>query len=83
MITAALENKLNDVEFNEHPVFGFFVPAQCTGVPSEILNPANTWTDKIAYDIKAKYLAGLFAKNFEKYAAGVNKKILRAAPGTK
>ncbi|HEY1872366.1 MAG TPA: phosphoenolpyruvate carboxykinase (ATP), partial [Chitinophagaceae bacterium] len=80
MIAAILENKLNEVEFEEYPVFGFSIPTQCAGVPSEILNPSNTWTDKDAYDAKAKYLAGLFTKNFEKYAGGASEKILRAAP---
>jgi phosphoenolpyruvate carboxykinase (ATP) len=80
MITAALEGKLSLIEFDKHPVFGMAVPAECPGVPSEILNPRNTWTDKNAYDEKAKYLAGLFIKNFEKYKDGVSKEVLEAAP---
>lgn len=80
MITAALEGKLDKVEFTKDPVFGFEVPASCPGVPAEVLVPRNTWADKQAYDEKAKYLAGLFTKNFEKYAAGVNEEIKAAAP---
>jgi phosphoenolpyruvate carboxykinase (ATP) len=80
MITAALEGKLDNVEFEEHPVFGMKMPKQCPNVPSEILNPRNTWEDKAAYDTKAKELAGKFVKNFEKYASGVNKETLEAAP---
>jgi phosphoenolpyruvate carboxykinase (ATP) len=49
-------------------------------VPTELLNPKNTWTDKFAYTEKAKYLATLFLKNFEKYATGVSAEILAAAP---
>ena len=80
MITAALENKFNNVEFENHPVFDVAIPKECLNVPSEILNPRNTWTDKNAYDIKAKYLGGLFIRNFEKYAAGVSKEVLAAVP---
>ena len=80
MISAALEGKLNTVEFENHPVFGVAIPKECPGVPAEVLNPKNTWTDKNAYDEKAKYLGGLFIKNFEKYASGVNDEVLAAAP---
>ena len=80
MITAALDDKLNDAEFEAHPVFGMMIPKACPGVPSEILNPRNTWKDKNDYDLKAKKLAAEFVKNFEKYASGVSEEILAAAP---
>jgi phosphoenolpyruvate carboxykinase (ATP) len=80
MITAALEGKLNNVEFETHPVFGMAIPKECPNVPTEVLNPRNTWNDKNAYDEKAKYLASLFVKNFEKYASGASPEILAAAP---
>lgn len=80
MITAALQGKLNDVNVEHHPVFGVAMPLTCENVPTEVLNPRNTWSDQEAYDEKAKYLGGLFIKNFEKYAAGVTEDILAAAP---
>ncbi len=80
MITAALEGKLNDVEFENFPIFNLEIPKSCPEVPTEMLNPKNTWADKNAYEEKAKYLANLFLKNFEKYAAGVSTEILAAAP---
>ena len=80
MITAALEGKLDDCEFDAHPVFGVAMPRACGEVPAEVLNPRNTWADKNAYDEKAKYLGGLFIKNFEKYASGVDEEVLAAAP---
>jgi phosphoenolpyruvate carboxykinase (ATP) len=80
MITAALDGKLANAEFENHPIFGMAMPASCPDVPGEVLNPRNTWQDKNAYDEKAKYLAGLFTKNFEKYASGVSEEILKAAP---
>ena len=80
MITAALEGKLDNVAFEAHPVFGMMMPMTCPDVPSDILNPRNTWADKSSYDLKAKDLASQFIKNFQKYAAGVNEEILAAAP---
>jgi phosphoenolpyruvate carboxykinase (ATP) len=80
MITAVLEGKLNNAKFETHPVFGVAMPVSCPEVPADVLNPRNTWEDKAAYDEKAKYLAGLFLKNFEKYASGVNEETLAAAP---
>jgi phosphoenolpyruvate carboxykinase (ATP) len=56
------------------------IPTSCPNVPTEILNPKNTWADKNAYDEKAKYLGSLFVRNFEKYAAGVSAEVLAAAP---
>jgi len=80
MITAVLEGKLNNAEFETDPVFNVAIPKQCPDVPSEVLNPENTWVDKKAYNDKAKYLAGLFKKNFEKYADQVSAEVLEAAP---
>ena len=80
MITAALEGKLDNVSYEAHPIFGMTMPTTCPDVPSEVLNPRNTWADKAQYDIKAIELAKEFIKNFEKYAAGVNAETLAAAP---
>jgi phosphoenolpyruvate carboxykinase (ATP) len=80
MITAALEGRLNNVETVNDPVFGVAIPKEVPGVPVEVLTPKNTWADKKAYDEKAKYLAGLFVKNFEKYTSGVSEDVLSAAP---
>ena len=56
------------------------MPSTCPNVPAEILIPRNTWADKEAYDKTANHLAGLFVKNFEKYASQANEEILAAAP---
>ncbi|NII23590.1 phosphoenolpyruvate carboxykinase (ATP) [Pseudoflavitalea sp. X16] len=80
MITAALEGRLDEVAYENHPVFGMAVPQSCPDVPAEILNPRNTWADKTAYDTATRNLAQQFIKNFEKYTAGVPEEILEAAP---
>ncbi len=80
MITAALDGTLDKAEFEAHPVFGMMMPKECPGVPSEILNPRNTWSNKEDYDAKAKDLAEQFIKNFSKYASAAGKETLSAAP---
>ncbi len=80
MITAALENKLEEVNYENHPVFGVAVPMECPEVPTELLNPRNTWEDKAKYDEQAQMLAGLFNKNFEQFAEYANEQIMSGAP---
>ncbi len=80
MITAALEGKLDNVEYLTHEVFGLAMPATCPDVPSEILNPRNTWKDAAKYDQKANELAEKFVANFEKFKEYANEEIMNASP---
>ena len=80
MITAALEGKLNEVEYKTLPVFGLAFPTSCPDVPAELLNPRETWASKEDYDKKANHLAEEFVKNFAQYADGCSAEILAAAP---
>ncbi len=65
MIHAAFSGQLTS--FETDPVFGLSVPTECAGVPSELLMPRNTWSDKAAYDAKAQELLAMFTKNYEKF----------------
>lgn len=67
MVTAALNGELAKVEYNVEKYFGLAVPKTCPGVDSIVLDPTNSWTDKKAYDAKAKDLAKKFVENFKKY----------------
>ena len=80
MITAALEGKLEQVSFENHPIFGFQMPKTCEGVPSEILNPRNTWKNPEDYDHQAKDLAESFVRNFEQFKDYATPDILEGAP---
>jgi len=68
MIRAALSGALDGSELRTDPVFGLGVPKEIPGVPSNVLDPRATWADSAAYDSQAKKLAGMFRKNFEKFA---------------
>jgi phosphoenolpyruvate carboxykinase (ATP) len=80
MITAAIEGKLDNVEYETLPIFELEMPTVCEGVPSEILNPRNTWDNKAAYDEKAISLAKQFIENFKQFEAETSEDILSAAP---
>jgi phosphoenolpyruvate carboxykinase (ATP) len=79
MVKAALKGELKDVAFTEHPIFKVLVPEECPGVPSEILNPENTWVSKEEYKAKARELTIKFKNNFKKFLS-VPQDILEAGP---
>jgi phosphoenolpyruvate carboxykinase (ATP) len=80
IVTSILNGSLSKVETSPDPVFGLFIPAYVPDVPSEILNPRNTWTDKAAYDAKAQELAYRFSENFRQYADQAGADVLAAGP---
>jgi phosphoenolpyruvate carboxykinase (ATP) len=80
MIKAALAGDLDHAETETDPVFGLHIPKTVMGVPSEVLNPRNTWADKDAYDAQAAKLAGMFKENFEKFAAALPAEVKAAGP---
>ena len=67
MVTAALAGAFDIVKFRHDNVFNLDVPLECPGVPSDVLDPKNTWFDKDSYDLSAKKLAQMFVDNFTKF----------------
>ena len=67
MVHALLHGDLHSAPLDTDPIFGLHVPKQVEGVPTDILNPRHTWSDKAAYDAQAKKLAGMFRDNFAKF----------------
>jgi len=80
MITAVLENKLNFDNFQKQDLFDLKIPSKVDGVPSEILNPVNTWKDKHEFNKTSQKLAMLFNENFDKYKKGCAPETIAAAP---
>ena len=66
-------------EFETDPFFGLAIPNAVPGVPTEVLNPRNSWQDKDGYDKTAKHLVSLFEKNFETFAGAVSDEVKAAA----
>jgi phosphoenolpyruvate carboxykinase (ATP) len=69
LVNAALDGRLDKVEFVTESAFGLSIPVSCPEVPAEILNPRNSWTDKEAYDKTAADLAARFEANFKQFDA--------------
>jgi phosphoenolpyruvate carboxykinase (ATP) len=67
MIHAAFDGQLDEVGFETDPIFGLHFPTTCPNVPSEILNPRNTWSDTAAYDAQATKLHGMFEENAKQF----------------
>ncbi len=80
LLNAALDGRLEEVEYAEDPFFSLQVPTACPDVPADILMPRNTWQDKSAYDAKARHLANLFTENFKKYIDFVSQQVVSAGP---
>ena len=80
MISAILEGKLDEVDFDVHPIFGLHMPKYCPGVPTELLDPMNTWLQKSVYVSKAIQLAHSFHINFDKFASQASEEIMNGGP---
>ncbi len=80
IIDAIHGGQLDAVPCTEDPTFGIQVPTECPGVPSELLNPRNTWASTDAYDAKARELAKKFQDNFEQFAQETGPEVRAAGP---
>ena len=67
LLDAALSGELEGVEYRIDETFGLQVPVEVPGVDSTLLDPRSTWADPDAYDARARELAQMFRKNFERF----------------
>jgi phosphoenolpyruvate carboxykinase (ATP) len=80
LLNAALSGALLKVEYHKDPIFGFDVPGTCEGVPSEILDPANTWPRREDYFKKYDALAARFIENFKLMMSECPEHVVEAGP---
>ena len=66
--------------FGLNPRFGFEIPVECQNVPSELLQPRNTWESGEEYDKTANKLVSMFNENFIRYSTGVSDEVNAASP---
>ena len=80
LLTAVLEGKLDRVDYSIDPWFGFEIPQSCAGVPANILNPAESWSDKKAYEKTIQDLVSQFKNNMKRYENSTPQEVLLAGP---
>jgi len=79
MLHAALDGKLEAAGFTPDPNFGVLVPNACPNVPTDVLNPKNTWANAVAYDAQARDLTQRFEANFGQFESHVGDSVKAAA----
>jgi phosphoenolpyruvate carboxykinase (ATP) len=80
LLNDALSGKLQQVEYRQDPIFGFEVPKYCEGVPTEVLEPANTWGNRQEYFRKYDALAARFIENFKLMLDGCPAHVVEFGP---
>ncbi|MCK4762782.1 MAG: phosphoenolpyruvate carboxykinase (ATP) [Candidatus Aminicenantes bacterium] len=80
MLNAALEGKLDKVEYRKDKLFGFEVPVTCPDVPEDVLEPANAWGNKKEYRQKYDALVSRFIENFKLFAKDCPPEVAAAGP---
>ena len=80
ILDAIHSGELAKAEFETYETFNLSVPKSCTGVPSELLNPAKSWTGAADFKEEVTKLGVLFVENFKKYADEATDEVVKAGP---
>lgn len=80
LLNAALDGKLEKVEFRKDKLFGFDVPTTCPEVPEDVLDPSTSWGNEKDYWKKYDALAARFIENFKLFEKGVTDEVKNAGP---
>ena len=80
MVRAAISSELEQVQTRIDPIFSLSIPENCPGVPDEVLDPRQTWSNKTAYDQQVSKLVSSFEKNFEQFKDDVSEGVIKAGP---
>ena len=83
IVQCALGGGLAEMEYERDPLFHLMLPRACANVPSDILNPRNTWQDKEAFDRRARKLANDFSAHFDRAYGnkGIDPAVVSQCPG--
>jgi phosphoenolpyruvate carboxykinase (ATP) len=67
MVSASINGDLERVQYKHDNIFNLEIPLSCPHIPSRILDPSSTWSNKDQYVVAAKRLAHLFIENFKRF----------------
>ncbi|MBN1336659.1 MAG: phosphoenolpyruvate carboxykinase (ATP) [Deltaproteobacteria bacterium] len=84
LVEGALSGALEDVPWREDPLFHLQVPLRCPGVSDPtILDPGATWSDRSAFETRARRLASEFSARFDKAYGhkGIDPAVVACCPG--
>jgi phosphoenolpyruvate carboxykinase (ATP) len=79
LLNAALDGTLARGPFRRDPFFGLSIPESVPGIPAEVLDPRQAWSDKAAYDRTARALVARFEANFANFETAVGEEVRAAA----
>jgi phosphoenolpyruvate carboxykinase (ATP) len=81
ILDAIHSGELANVEYETYETFNLAVPKTCPGVPAELLNPSNAWTQgHESFKAEVKKLGTLFNENFKKYSSEATEDVIKAGP---
>ena len=67
MVSASINGDLEKIKYKHDNIFNLEIPFSCPQVPSEILDPSYSWSNRDQYIMEAKRLAHLFIENFKRF----------------
>src|ERR671925_799097 len=67
MVSASISGDLQSVQYKHDDIFNLEIPVSCPDIPTKILDPINSWSNRDQYIIAAKRLANLFIENFRRF----------------
>jgi phosphoenolpyruvate carboxykinase (ATP) len=67
MVSASINGDLENVQYEHDNIFNLQIPLSCPDIPSKILDPGYSWSNRDQYVIAAKRLAHLFIENFKRF----------------
>ena len=84
ILDAIHSGELAKVEYENYEIFNLAVPKTCAGVPAELLNPRNAWSQgHDSFKEEVNKLGGLFVENFKKYQSEATEEVIKAGPAIK